>query len=160
MRECDGGCLEEVLEERQNDENGVGRNEANAVTSQYVRCDEIRLMVPEITTEMRVLDASESSNSWISWRRRILRNHPGAYHRLIDQSSGSCSSGYRPQSGLRPVSRTFEEYSTSSEFWKVPSKAPWRHIVKGRERKSRPESLCHPLTPCSHLRRIRSKPVH
>lgn len=41
MRKCDGVCLEEALEERQNDEKDAGRSEANYVPVRCVGCEEM-----------------------------------------------------------------------------------------------------------------------
>lgn len=77
---------EGVPEVRRNDE----KNEANAVIVPYVRCDEIRWTGSEIIAEMTVLDASESLSSWTSWKRRIRRNHPGAYRHVVGWLNDSC----------------------------------------------------------------------
>jgi len=152
------GNDEGVPEEKQSAGKGVGRNEASAAIVHCVRNDEIQWMGSAIIAEMRVLVENESSNSWTSWRSGDQRNHLVAHHPAIGWSKGSCSSGYQPQSVHQQASGMPEGYSTSNEFWKVPSRALWRDISNGREWRSRLESPCHPLTPYSHPHRTRSKP--
>ena len=153
--------LEGVLEGKQNAEKDAGRNGVSVATVRYVRCDEIQWMDSETAAAMMTCDESESLNSWTSSRQKIQHSHPDAYRYGIDSSSGSYSSGCRPKcqpwSGLQLAIVTFEGYLTQNEFSKVPSKAPWRRIVKEGEQRSHLESPYHPLTPYYRPHRIRSK---